>query len=215
MVGSTDKSRNAADARLAANPSGLDIFRFMRRCRFLIGSRPNRVSSASPEAKSVTVAATGNTQAGSPRFEAWVSIWGRASMSNSSRIRFATGGRNEIERQAAKFRKASRSRASDSPCRASAGARTARPTKNGHAMVTNGIPLSKIHHAAFDAHLIGIDPDYRGDPDALESQSNCDRTSQRTKSVRRVRVTPLTRRCHARAGARTAWPTKNSRCWRD
>jgi hypothetical protein len=31
----------------------------------------------------------------------------------------------------------------------------------GHAMVPNGIPLSKIHHAAFDAHLIGIDPDYR------------------------------------------------------
>jgi putative restriction endonuclease len=28
-------------------------------------------------------------------------------------------------------------------------------------VVTNGIPLSKIHHAAFDAHLIGIDPDYR------------------------------------------------------
>jgi putative restriction endonuclease len=28
-------------------------------------------------------------------------------------------------------------------------------------MVPNGIPLSKIHHAAFDAHLIGIDPDYR------------------------------------------------------
>jgi putative restriction endonuclease len=26
--------------------------------------------------------------------------------------------------------------------------------------VPNGIPLSKIHHAAFDAHLIGIDPDY-------------------------------------------------------
>jgi putative restriction endonuclease len=31
----------------------------------------------------------------------------------------------------------------------------------GHAMVPNGIPLSKIHHAAFDAHLIGINPDYR------------------------------------------------------
>ena len=31
----------------------------------------------------------------------------------------------------------------------------------GHADVRNGIPLSKIHHAAFDAHLIGIDPDYR------------------------------------------------------
>ena len=25
----------------------------------------------------------------------------------------------------------------------------------------NGLPLSKIHHAAFDAYLIGIDPDYR------------------------------------------------------
>jgi putative restriction endonuclease len=23
-----------------------------------------------------------------------------------------------------------------------------------------GLPLTKIHHAAFDAHLIGIDPDY-------------------------------------------------------
>ncbi len=31
----------------------------------------------------------------------------------------------------------------------------------GHPVVTNGIPLSKTHHAAFDAHLIGIDPDYR------------------------------------------------------
>jgi putative restriction endonuclease len=28
-------------------------------------------------------------------------------------------------------------------------------------VVPNGIPLSKIHHEAFDAHLIGIDPDYR------------------------------------------------------
>jgi len=31
----------------------------------------------------------------------------------------------------------------------------------GQPVVRNGIPLSKIHHAAFDAHLIGIDPDYR------------------------------------------------------
>jgi len=23
------------------------------------------------------------------------------------------------------------------------------------------LPLSKIHHAAFDSHLIGVDPDYR------------------------------------------------------
>lgn len=32
---------------------------------------------------------------------------------------------------------------------------------NGQPVVPNGIPLSKIHHAAFDAHLIGIDPDFR------------------------------------------------------
>ncbi len=31
----------------------------------------------------------------------------------------------------------------------------------GQPIVPNGLPLSKIHHAAFDAHLLGIDPDYR------------------------------------------------------
>lgn len=31
----------------------------------------------------------------------------------------------------------------------------------GQPVVTNGIPLTKLHHAAFDAHLIGIDADYR------------------------------------------------------
>ena len=31
----------------------------------------------------------------------------------------------------------------------------------GQPVVPNGLPLSKIHHAAFDSHLIGIDPDYR------------------------------------------------------
>jgi putative restriction endonuclease len=31
----------------------------------------------------------------------------------------------------------------------------------GQPIIPNGIPLSKIHHAAFDAHLIGIDPNYR------------------------------------------------------
>lgn len=31
----------------------------------------------------------------------------------------------------------------------------------GHPIVTNGIPLSKTHHTAFDRHLIGIDPDCR------------------------------------------------------
>lgn len=31
----------------------------------------------------------------------------------------------------------------------------------GQPAVSNGLPLSKVHHAAFDAHLIGVDPDYR------------------------------------------------------
>jgi len=31
----------------------------------------------------------------------------------------------------------------------------------GQPTVKNGLPLSKIHHAAFDNHMIGIDPDYR------------------------------------------------------
>ena len=31
----------------------------------------------------------------------------------------------------------------------------------GQPVVPNGLSLSKIHHAAFDAHLLGIDPDYR------------------------------------------------------
>ena len=31
----------------------------------------------------------------------------------------------------------------------------------GQPVVSNGLPLTKIHHAAFDAHLIGIEPDYR------------------------------------------------------
>jgi putative restriction endonuclease len=31
----------------------------------------------------------------------------------------------------------------------------------GQPVVTNGLPLTKLHHAAFDNHLIGVDPDYR------------------------------------------------------
>ena len=31
----------------------------------------------------------------------------------------------------------------------------------GQPIVSNGLPLTKIYHAVFDAHLIGIDPDYR------------------------------------------------------
>jgi putative restriction endonuclease len=36
-----------------------------------------------------------------------------------------------------------------------------RDEKYGQPVVSNGIPLSKIHHAAFDAQLIGIDPDFQ------------------------------------------------------
>lgn len=31
----------------------------------------------------------------------------------------------------------------------------------GQPVVPNGMPLSKVHHAAWDANLIGIDPDFR------------------------------------------------------
>src|SRR5712672_3183472 len=31
----------------------------------------------------------------------------------------------------------------------------------GRPIISNGLPSMKSHHAAFDAHLIGIDPDYR------------------------------------------------------
>jgi putative restriction endonuclease len=31
----------------------------------------------------------------------------------------------------------------------------------GQPVVSNGLPLTKLHHAAFDTHLIGVDPDYR------------------------------------------------------
>ena len=31
----------------------------------------------------------------------------------------------------------------------------------GQPVISNGLPLTKIHHAAFDAHLIGIDPDFQ------------------------------------------------------
>lgn len=31
----------------------------------------------------------------------------------------------------------------------------------GQPVVQNGLPLAKTHHAAFDAHLLGIDPDFR------------------------------------------------------
>jgi hypothetical protein len=65
VAGSTVKPCNTADAPLAANPSYPCRFRFMLCCRLLVGNIPNRVGSASTEAKSATVAATLNTQTGS------------------------------------------------------------------------------------------------------------------------------------------------------
>jgi hypothetical protein len=65
VVDSTGKPRNAADAPSRANPMGADGFAFIRRCRLLIGIKPNFVDSASTEGKSVTLAATGNSKTGS------------------------------------------------------------------------------------------------------------------------------------------------------
>src|SRR6267154_5187075 len=61
----TAKYNGCARAKCLANPSGPGRFPLMRRCRLLIGSRPNSVGSALPEGKSAAVAATQNTQAGS------------------------------------------------------------------------------------------------------------------------------------------------------
>ena len=36
-----------------------------------------------------------------------------------------------------------------------------RDERLGQPAVPNGPPLSELHHAAFDAHLIGVDPDFR------------------------------------------------------
>jgi len=52
------KPRNAADAPPSANPSGAGRLAFTRRCRLLIGSRPNCVGSASIEGQSAALAAT-------------------------------------------------------------------------------------------------------------------------------------------------------------
>ena len=40
----------------------------------------------------------------------------------------------------------------------------------GQPIVPNGLPMSKLHHAAFDAHLLGIAPDFRlhGDGERMD-----------------------------------------------
>jgi putative restriction endonuclease len=71
----------------------------------------------------------------------------------------------------------------------------------GQPVVSNGLPLTKIHHAAFDAHLIGIDPDFRvhvsdrlleihdGAPDQSEtSEIGCDPKQPVNRAERRAKV---------------------------
>lgn len=65
----------------------------------------------------------------------------------------------------------------------------------GHPVVPNGLPLSKIHHAAFDAHLLGIDPGFKvhvaarlrelSDGPTLQSIKDLDGRSIRLPSRRR------------------------------
>lgn len=54
----------------------------------------------------------------------------------------------------------------------------------GQPIVPNGLPLSKVHHAAFDANLIGIDPDYRVHvSDQLLSQNDGPMFEQAIKAI--------------------------------
>lgn len=78
----------------------------------------------------------------------------------------------------------------------------------GKPVVPNGIPLTKLHHAAFDAHLIGIDADFRlhisrrlmaqRDGPMLEALKSLDR--QRIRLPARVRDQPDRDRLSVRFG---------------
>lgn len=78
----------------------------------------------------------------------------------------------------------------------------------GQPVVPNGIPLTKLHHAAFDAHLIGIDADFRlhisrrlmaqRDGPMLEALKSLDR--QRIRLPARVRDQPDRDRLSVRFG---------------
>ena len=60
-------------------------------------------------------------------------------------------------------------------------------------MVPNGIPLSKIHYAVFDAHLIGIDADnQRHVSERLLAQNDGpSRLPQQNQHLRSIRDPPL------------------------
>ena len=55
-------------------------------------------------------------------------------------------------------------------------------------MVPNGIPLSKIHLAPLDAHLIGFDPDYRLHVSPQLLHQNDGRMLEGLKKLQGVRV---------------------------
>jgi putative restriction endonuclease len=57
----------------------------------------------------------------------------------------------------------------------------------GQPVIPNGLPLTKIHNVAFDAHLIGVDPDLRAHVSDRLLDVNC---GHRAKSVRAVRTRP-------------------------
>jgi putative restriction endonuclease len=58
-----------------------------------------------------------------------------------------------------------------------------RSSSLGQPVVTNGLPLSKIHHGAFDPKLIGIDPDFR--IHLSEGCSNCTMASPSNSGSKR------------------------------
>ena len=44
----------------------------------------------------------------------------------------------------------------------------------GEPKVRNGLALCKLHHAAFDCHIIGVNPDYRVEDRRIRSSSRAD-----------------------------------------
>ncbi|MEX0374404.1 HNH endonuclease [Spiribacter pallidus] len=62
----------------------------------------------------------------------------------------------------------------------------------GQPEVVNGLPLSKVHHAAFDGHLIGMDPDYRSHLGSADDAERWPHASGRNTARRRLSLAPST-----------------------
>jgi putative restriction endonuclease len=58
----------------------------------------------------------------------------------------------------------------------------------GQPIITNGIPLTKLHHAAFDNHLLGIDADYRIVVSKRLLSTNDGPTLEALKSLHHARI---------------------------